>query len=433
MILNYFDANNIKPAIIAREINVDKSTFSKWKSKPTSKIDLDIVMKISNYINVPINDLLNRVESNQHSYYSSNDCTNVTFCNLKEFLNYFEFGGKYYPQLSDFIFRGQSTDSYELLPTALRSPKNNNQNDINQNYKDNLLSLSIDNCQYESGQVIYEFLLLRNFYQTANKNGLKLPYVKDLDNKFLYSSYNVELFRNIIESTSGLWISSEFEELAALAQHYGIPTRLMDWTFDFKVALYFASSNACKESLKRNYQNYNDYMVIWAINTREVANIFDAPLKFITPNYYRNENLMAQKGVLSYWQSRTESNLPKSNLPNYINFKKVDREPLPKKLYKYSQKQNVDVSKILYKFLIPISECAETFEYLMKNNYSAATMFPGYDSIKKAFDEIVILDKLIYNSDTLMAASGTDKGVNKEKYSENERKKIDEAEDITNI
>lgn len=57
-ILMYFYENNIQPATVAKATGIDKSTFSKWKSKPTSKLDLDILVKIANYLNVSTDYLL---------------------------------------------------------------------------------------------------------------------------------------------------------------------------------------------------------------------------------------------------------------------------------------------------------------------------------------------------------------------------------------
>lgn len=57
-ILMYFSENNIQPATVAKATGIDKSTFSKWKSKPTSKLDLDILVKIANYLNVSTDYLL---------------------------------------------------------------------------------------------------------------------------------------------------------------------------------------------------------------------------------------------------------------------------------------------------------------------------------------------------------------------------------------
>lgn len=57
-ILKYFNEHNIQPATIAKATGIDKSTFSKWKSKPTSKVDFETVHKIVSYLNISIDFLL---------------------------------------------------------------------------------------------------------------------------------------------------------------------------------------------------------------------------------------------------------------------------------------------------------------------------------------------------------------------------------------
>lgn len=57
-ILNCIKDCGIQPSVLAREIGIDKSTFSKWKSKPTSKLDLDILVKIASYLNLSIDNII---------------------------------------------------------------------------------------------------------------------------------------------------------------------------------------------------------------------------------------------------------------------------------------------------------------------------------------------------------------------------------------
>ncbi len=58
IILKYFSDKNIQPSTIAKSIGIDKSTFSKWKVKPTSKIDFETVYKIASYLNISIDYLI---------------------------------------------------------------------------------------------------------------------------------------------------------------------------------------------------------------------------------------------------------------------------------------------------------------------------------------------------------------------------------------
>ena len=69
IILDYFSNHNITPAEISKNTGIDKSTFTKWKKKSTSKIELSNVVKISKYLGISIEELLSlsteNVEQNQ--------------------------------------------------------------------------------------------------------------------------------------------------------------------------------------------------------------------------------------------------------------------------------------------------------------------------------------------------------------------------------
>ena len=60
----------------------------------------------------------------------------------------------------------------------------------------------------------------------------------------------------------------EFIEVISLAQHYGVPTKVLDWTYDYKVALYFALKDILKDK-----NNYSDG-VLWAFNQCRQVKIF---------------------------------------------------------------------------------------------------------------------------------------------------------------
>lgn len=54
---------NITLYKLAHDIGVSESTFSKWKSKPASKIDVSIIQKIAEYFNVSASEVLLEVDS----------------------------------------------------------------------------------------------------------------------------------------------------------------------------------------------------------------------------------------------------------------------------------------------------------------------------------------------------------------------------------
>ena len=85
-ILNCIKDCGIQPSVLAREIGIDKSTFSKWKSKPTSKLDLDILVKIASYLNISIDNIILDKPNNIASKSESSDLS----CDEAELLKYYK-------------------------------------------------------------------------------------------------------------------------------------------------------------------------------------------------------------------------------------------------------------------------------------------------------------------------------------------------------
>ena len=121
-------------------------------------------------------------------------------------------------------------------------------------------------------QCVFEMKILRKFAEHANRAGMALP-------RGIGPAEVCEIARR------DWWVGRtdygglchyplELLELAALAQHHGCPTRLLDWTTDRAVAAHFAATSAMKSSNGDGIP----VMVVWVLKAPNYcARSFTAP------------------------------------------------------------------------------------------------------------------------------------------------------------
>lgn len=272
-------------------------------------------------------------------------------------------------ELCGYIFRGHGQECYKLTPSALRLEQAGLFWEI-------AGGKPIENqWQWDSWQVNAEYNLLRSFYKLADRMGLEVPLSPKMrsnlaaDYEFIHGA--PDMF------SDGIWISSDLHETAALAQHYGIPTRLLDWTYDLYVALHFGFMDAIGK---------DGNLSIWALNKEYLSflrpTINRINVEFITPHYTGNPNLAAQQGLFTHWPIAIPSS--QSTVKNFLSGRSaslVDRRPLDELIEE--QWRSASEQNIFKKFVLPCSEASAGCRILERLRYSTARIFPGYGGVAK--------------------------------------------------
>ena len=290
----------------------------------------------------------------------------------------------------EYVFRGQGNSKWELLPSAFRPG----------------VEFPVDGDIRKGTQRTYrqqrevEWSALRDFILEINRNGFHIA-----DDKLLLRLIDViesvEEY-NLITRFEKPWPNKEYYSLLALAQHFRLPTRLMDWSYNPLVAAYFAAKG-CVEQLESGRKVSN--LSVYALNKK--SSLLESPSEtksfdicnsrnhshepIITyhtidaPTYF-NKNLLAQRGL---FVCCTEYGLIKNNrfkplsLSDYLR-KRIDKRNKDKNkeslLGGLSEILDRADGVSLYEFTLPANLSFQLLHELDKQFINASTIFPGLSS-----------------------------------------------------
>lgn len=284
------------------------------------------------------------------------------FPNAKTFIKETEYGGSFYQYTHTrrAIHRGHSrSETYKLIPSILRD----------ENFQCVWPSENVPHEIWEYEFIQGECNMLFKFFKECDLHGLYVPEIKHLRSQIAISKTMDDYIRILREHK--VWLYEELYELAALAQHYGLSTRLLDWTYDFKVALYFAT---CSLLGKKNLEGD---LEIWTLDVDHVQESLLDKVKIIRPRYQDNSYICAQQGLFTLWPVE------------YDDAKKiiVNRTTLDELIVKEAIARNIVAKPILIRFLLPKSEARALFDYLNDHGYNGAKIFPDYTGVIKGIRE----------------------------------------------
>ena len=169
------------------------------------------------------------------------------------------------------IFRGQAQADWGLHSKLAREI-------INNKYTDKTLS----KFYWEENSIVNDFI------HRCREIGLELPIVQKSWKDVSCLDFDERL------------------HISALGQHYGLPTRMLDWTRNRWNALFFALDTL---NHLRNYSRISN-LSIWCLDTQYTESglpiIIEGKrykIKEFYPSFHKNKNAISQLGIFTYMES----------------------------------------------------------------------------------------------------------------------------------
>lgn len=249
-------------------------------------------------------------------------------------------------------FRGQSNADWQLIPCALRPGT------LLGYYQDqrHFVSEGKGGCP---NQCNGELVAVRQFITLADRIGLPIPGMHPMfrQDSLDFTKYDTIQVGSSIPIGADDWPLSDTLEILAIAQHHGVPTRLLDFSYSAMAAAFFAAEEAARSPSGSDF-------AVWAV---DLVSLHNHPGYFEIVEVVRANNsfLHAQRGLFLLYRLRVRSSLVTPPMDEVI------RQICDRNCRKPA----------IVKFCLRSEFAGETLDLLAKQGIDRAHLMPTYDNV----------------------------------------------------
>lgn len=317
---------------------------------------------------------------------SASSCIEMKYCTTaQEFLGFLSLANPIWGTgLSHpWLFRGHADEKWKLIPPSWRPQATEFYDPLVRRFTTLAARCLKERHSALENQDIYVELIAQSAAEIEAVNGfgqladtIGLPGLGDHDLDISGKEY-IERIANREKLDTGEFALSQVH---ALAQHHGVPTRLLDWTRRPETAAYFAVREHEKEQA-------SDYVAVWALNWEDTVgrprtpnlayfrSYSEAKLQLLLTASKNSEYMHAQQGLLIYHSAGNQYYLEHGAWPAF--------EDAIEEMCKNTQVESPQLRKVL----LPCSETNEVRRLLWRQGITEAHLMPSYDAVVRSLRE----------------------------------------------